>query len=266
LIILLTSHSAFAQKLPKTQTASVWAPDNIKIDGKIEEWKGGFRAHYEPNHIYYTLSNDDKNLYLTVQMDDETGGRKIMDGGLTFTIVPFAKNADKISISFPVIPKNNQYLQEINGSPLLRYHRLKTSASSSQAEIDSLVARANRNYLWKNYQQMRVRGIIGISDPLLDINNTHGILAGASFDNEMRYTYELAIPLKYLEASISNVKSIRYNVTLNARPPVEVKPDNNLMSTKPHAVILGSDKIDMDFLFLESDTNFSGAYTLAAKP
>lgn len=54
----------FAQKLPGVQTSSLWAPENLKIDGKTTEWNGTFQAYNKAADIFYTISNDDKNIGL----------------------------------------------------------------------------------------------------------------------------------------------------------------------------------------------------------
>lgn len=80
LLVILTGQLsvAFAQKLPKVQTTSVWAPPNIKIDGKTTEWNDRFQAHNTGNHVFYTLSNDNKNLYLALRMEDLDGDNRYL--------------------------------------------------------------------------------------------------------------------------------------------------------------------------------------------
>ena len=76
----------------------------------------------------------------------------------------------------------------------------------------------------------------------------------------MRYVYELAVPLKYLEAATSAVKSFRYKFTLRALPIVQVKrvqPPGPIIELR----YLGPGSLDDQFLY--SDTDFSGEYTLA---
>src|SRR5476649_2012908 len=91
--------NAVAQKLPNVQTASVRAPANIKIDGKTTEWNNTFQAYNHATDIFYTVSNDDAKLYLTIQASDKLVINKIMSGGITFTIQKSGKKTDKDGIS-----------------------------------------------------------------------------------------------------------------------------------------------------------------------
>jgi len=63
-IAFLNTH---AQTLPKVQEASLRAPDNIKIDGKPTEWNNQFQAYNTATDLFYTIANDDQNLYLVIQ-------------------------------------------------------------------------------------------------------------------------------------------------------------------------------------------------------
>lgn len=263
------SFFATAQKLPNKQGVSVRAPDNIKIDGKTTEWNDEFQAHNWGNHIYYTLSNDDNNLYLTACMDDMLGNRKILRGGLTFSILPLSKKAKKLSITFPVASKNgigSIDVEESGGGPLFSYSILKSDTVANKAKIDSLIAISNRE-IAKEHKEIYITGIPEISDPLLSIYNTQGIIAGASFDKKMRYTYELAIPLKYLEAAISNAKSIRYNIKLNVLSPI-IEAKRVTYSGPPIRELKIATQLrpeSLNDLFIYNDSDFSGEYTLAKK-
>jgi len=65
--LMLIAISAYTQKLPDKQTASVWAPATIKNDGKVTGWENQFQAYNNSCRIWYTVANDDDNLYLIVR-------------------------------------------------------------------------------------------------------------------------------------------------------------------------------------------------------
>ena len=239
---------ASAQKLPKTQSASVWAPANIKIDGKMTEWNDQFQAHNLGNHIYYTISNDDKNLYLTARMDDNEGSKKIFKGGLTFTITPSDKKENKISVTFPAISRKKHAEMQDGGDSRL---------------IDSLRSLPNTGIM-KDYKEIYVKGIPEITDPFLSIYNTQGIMVAANLDKKTFYTYELAIPLKYLTQATDAVTTFRYNIKLNVLP-VDFVPKSGpgVLITFPQPAY---HQPSIDDMFKYEDSDFSGVYTLAQKP
>ena len=64
-LLLLINFSASAQK-DKIQKNNFRAPINVKIDGKLNEWGDKLQAYNTSTDIFYTISNDDDNLYLAV--------------------------------------------------------------------------------------------------------------------------------------------------------------------------------------------------------
>ncbi len=107
LAIILMSFSTFAiaQRLPSKQKGNVRAPTDIKIDGKAGEWDYKFQAYNIASRMFYTVSNDDENLYLTVYLNDRFASGKILQGGLTLTLPPPSKSAGDISVTYPAVPK-----------------------------------------------------------------------------------------------------------------------------------------------------------------
>lgn len=257
-IVIFAAH---AQKLPKVQKTGVRAPENIKIDGELSEWNGRFQAYNRGNHLYYTVSNDDNNLYLTTHMDDGVGNIKIFKGGLTFTIIHPAKKANSLSITFPAITnKATTDADQLQMNQLI-YKRLKSDTIANKAKIDSLISSSNK-LIAKVYNQILVTGIPETNEPLMSINNTEGIRVAGLFDRDMNYTYELAIPIKYLDAIINKGGNYKYNIKLNTHGVVKIK---NFQSFDPPLIPVTAQS-NPDDLFLNYTTDFSGEYTLAKKP
>src|ERR1700744_1793310 len=78
--------AAQAQKLKSVQEKGVRPPSNVKIDGKLTEWDDTFQAYNPTVSLYYTIANDDKNLYLVIKSTDQMTSNKIGQAGLSFTI------------------------------------------------------------------------------------------------------------------------------------------------------------------------------------
>ncbi|GAB3937742.1 hypothetical protein GCM10028827_42790 [Mucilaginibacter myungsuensis] len=256
--------AAIAQKLPKVQASSVRAPANIKIDGKLTEWNDRFQAHNLGNHLYYTLANDDDNLYLSLQTDDVFGDQKVFKGGLTFTIIPIEKSAERVAITYPVISmKNRGEMAKGEGGNVVVHHVPRADTLGKKARIDSMMAFSN-DKIPKAYKEIHIKGMSDI-DTLLSIYNTDGIKVGANFNRKLRYTYELAIPLKYLASAVSDTKSIKYNIKLRTLPILRSPRPSGLVVniTAPQPAYRPP---SIDDLFRYEDSDFSGTYTLAPKP
>lgn len=264
LVILLVniSFTAKAQKLPQIQQTGKLAPADIKIDGKTMEWKDEFQAYNMNNRIYYTLSNDDDNLYLTVRASDGYGNEKAIFG-ITFTVkVPnekSSKSKENVKVTFPP-------LSEVQKTSPIRFamktmRELKEDTTNvAQKKRDSLRLFANK-YMNETFKEINVTGIKEIREHSISIYNVEGIKVAAQLNDNFQYTYELAIPLKYLGASINNGQKFNYNIKMNGLP--EKTSDSPYAPPTISGDLLKT--MGVDNLYVTYSTDFSGAYMLVKK-
>src|SRR5476651_1157283 len=93
---------ATAQRLPNVQKEGVLAPANVKMDGKANEWLK-FEAYNKSTLVYYTLANDQDKLYLVLQAKDSAVVKKILNGGITFSVRGRDKALGAESITYPLL-------------------------------------------------------------------------------------------------------------------------------------------------------------------
>ena len=258
-IVPLTSN---AQKLPNIQTASLRAPDNIKIDGKTTEWNDKFQAYNTANRFFYTLSNDDDNLYLSLSTNDEYVFSKIMYGGITLTIQLPVEKTDKrstavknVAITYPPIVKPLKGpIIDIDKSLRRFVKNNDTTKIAPKKKLDSLcsVIDDKMNNLFK---EIRVEGIDDVQDTLISIYNSEGMKVSAHYNSRLQYVYELAIPLKYLGVAIKSGVKFRYNIKLSGRP----ESASHLVVENPMAFY------GPDYLYVYTPSDFWGVYNLAKK-
>ncbi|GAB2978983.1 hypothetical protein GCM10027049_13300 [Mucilaginibacter puniceus] len=255
LLILLASLAFLqtsAQKLPKVQTASVRAPANIKIDGKATEWNDKFQAYNPATEIFYTISNDDKNLYLiTYVYSSEVLFYKVMTGGINFQI---EGNDHELSFCYPAFN---------DPPPELSRHR----AALSGKEDHPLIVKDNKLFA-DNAKVIEVIGIDGITDSV-PIYNEYGISVAGRFDASLGYIYELAIPLKYLSTSNVIPQTFKYKISVKGK---YMKPLPKIIGITRADGSTTTAQADLDAFTktvqgLETkryaETNFTGEYTLA---
>lgn len=244
--LLSTLHNVNAQKLPNQQKLSVRAPANIKIDGQATEWNNKFQAYSNHTQFYYTISNDDNNLYLTIHATESAIINRIFKGGITLTVNKSGTKKDKdgIHITYPLI--NGFFI------PLQNLGERLAERKPSVNQGDSLMRIANKN-MYNKVKEIRVKGIKNI-DTLISIYNTDGIKAASALDNKMEYTYELSVTLKNLELSVNDAPKFAYQLMIN-----QVGPPSTSLSSSGLLVTISSPKPS----FGQDATDFWGEYTLA---
>ncbi len=256
-LLLPCTFTAFAQKLPNKQEAAVFAPDKVKIDGKTTEWGDKFQAYNKATELFYTIANDNENLYLTVQATEPLIARKIIAGGLTLTIssADKAKKNQNVTITYPVFDRKNPPNIDLK----------KNTDDLFQLDYDIYIFEINEQFAKKS-KEIKLSGISDIKDTLISVYNDHKIKAMGAFNDKKHYTYELALPLKYIRLLINNLSEFNYNITLNGSTYMEGARIEYLEGGGIRITSPGTSAPSMaDMKAASSPTDFSGQYTLAKK-
>jgi uncharacterized membrane protein YgcG len=277
-----------SKKFENIQATNLLAPDKIKIDGNLTDWNNNFQAYNKSTKLYYTMSNDDKFLYLVVKSIDPTNNTKIAAGGITLTINTDnkKKEQDGYSLTFPYVapPVPGQRGQRGAGGfggPGGGGGAVRTMdvggfggggfGRNSMSDSAALAAQATqRKQLVTSSKEIKVSGFKDITDSLISIYNEHSIKTSIAYDAQNSYTYEAAIPLKLLGLSLDNPKEFSYNVKVNGRQI----PNFNRDRIEGGGGAQGGNRGggggrgpggNIDFAELTSPSDFWGKYTLAKK-
>ncbi len=255
--------TANAQKLPNVQAAAIYAPTNVKVDGKLTEWNNQLQAYNKSTSLYYTMANNADNLYLTIQAKDKVALQKAIGGGITLTITSKEKGLNGVSLSTP-------YLLGSNRSKITQ----KINIQDTLMEADVAVL---NNVISTNFKELSIKGITTIPDSVISVYNEHGIKLSAVIDKDKAYTCELAIPLKYIKQLTGTAGTFNYNLKLNGikSDAVVIKDSPNNMSTGAPArmggitvgdgvTVVGTARsvYGASPMELMNPTDFSGTYTL----
>ncbi len=202
LIVLSTfvSLNVNAQKLPNVQPSGIYAPANVKVDGKITEWNNQLQAYNKSTSLYYTIANNADNLYIIIQAKDKAALQKVIGGGVTLTITSKEKGLNAVSISTP-------YLLGSNRSKITQ----KINIQDTLVEADLPVL---NNVISTNFKEISIKGISAIPDSTISVYNEYGIKTAGLIDIHKAYTCELLIPLKYINRLIGT-GTFNYNLKLN---------------------------------------------------
>ena len=249
LVLILNTYWASGQKLPNTQAKSVYAPADIKINGKTSEWNDTLQAYNKATEIYYTISNDDKNVYLTAKAKEREIIDKIIRGGITLVINRGMdkKNKNIVSVTYPVL----------EGPPMWEVAGKFASLSMAKKNHEATNIIPLNELFVKREKFITVTGIEALPDSSLSVYNSDGIVTAAMFDDQLTYTYELALPIKYLKLANNNGGTFGYQIKINPAPamkkPIVIIAD---MPPPPPPVMDGT----------LATTDFKGKYILTKKP
>ena len=260
LLFLLTAViavvNASAQKLPNKQEGSLKAPANVKVDGKLNEW-GELKAYNSATGLFYTLANDEQNLYLAIRINNKPLMAKIFGAGISLAFKPAGNAAKKedASINFLAFPKDNRFaIDEL----------LKDTVANDLKVINKAINAALKTIIVKNLDDVKGDSI--------SVYNDYGIMAASYLNDTKNYTCEIAIPLKHLKSFISTNALINYTLQANAVTLSSMKVvmngkvvDNASASPQIMEMMNRMSQADKSggLNELMNDTNVSGQYTLA---
>lgn len=228
-MVLATSLSAvvYGQKVVNVQEASVRAPGNVKVDGKLSEWNDTFQAYNKTTLINYSLTNDDSFLYLVIKAGDQTTGSKITAGGINFVINTAGKKKeqDAFKLVFPSISRDammGMFQRPAGGAqgggqggPPQGGGGFGGGGQGGRPVMDSATLAAMHTRTIAAAKEIKLFGFKEISDSVISVYNEFNIKAALGYDAKGMLTYELAIPLKSLGLSADEPKEFAYNIKLN---------------------------------------------------
>ena len=260
-VLLSPALNVRAQKLPRIQEQNMLlATHSIRIDGRLGDWEQGVAAYNKPFGVYYSVANDDQNLYLVIRSANRTSAKKMVVGGVTFTVGQSDRKAEEnhSSVTFPYYDRNTP-------SWFISF----PAGSTDARQNDSLLAAYNGAIAVK-FRTIGVRGFKSVTDSLISIYNEEGIKAAAQFDKDLSYCYELAIPLKLLGIT-ANAAKLSYTIKLNGIP---IHGTNLQLQTYGRDIIsytgynganVQVGKATPEMIELVLPTDFSGQYDLVFK-
>lgn len=257
LFAALAFANAEAQKLPDVQQTSFRFPANVKIDGKAIEWADKFQAYNRNTDFFYTMANNDEELYLIIQANDRFVFSKIIDRGLTLS-VKNPKSGKEMNITFPYTTyttKNGRLSSSFSIAMI-------TSGKVPEEEIGGY-----NKMLKDNHKFIKLDGIDGL-DSLVSVYNEDGIRASELFGNNKVYTLEITVKLKLMGLSAKDGDKFSYHLRVNSVGGAPILNANNMAfigggeitpEMRQQAMADMTEKIVKQF----GGTDFKAEYTLA---
>ncbi|WP_211166226.1 hypothetical protein [Mucilaginibacter robiniae] len=190
-------------------------PAQIIIDGNLKDWGDSLRYYNEDKKLYYTLANDQENLYLAIRFNDRTEQERIVRAGLTLGINTKGKKKDTYSVTFPVADANNA-------------EDMKKRVSEMQDQMDNGPGPADREEMRRarltKLRNIKVTGFKDVENDMITTSNTYGFKTALDYDADGNLVYEAAIPLKFFDAADLASSEWAFNIKING----VTRPSNGL--------------------------------------
>jgi hypothetical protein len=173
-------------------SSAKWQSNTIIVDGNDNEWEQPFGLFDNKSGLVFTLTNDNKNIYLCFTDKEAIKAEKMMKAGWTLEISSSEKKRKfDAAISFPKIDDPNINMRA----------EFKNQVSVYKMDMAAV----------------KTKGFLaGNGD--IPLNNKEGINIGIGIDSAEKIVYEIAIPIKDLmeEDKLQLNELITLDITVNA--------------------------------------------------
>ncbi len=177
----------------KTQTIykSAWYENS---EGKVEN-KNNYVDNIQYNSdakMLYSIINDNKNLYVLLEVSDKTVQKKILMGGLTFWMDTIGEKEKQLGVTFPMKGSMKNKMGKMNKEEMMK----QMQNGSLQGEINY---HEINDKFESSFNKMELIGFNNEKEPMIVFNkNPKGINTTIRFDNKGTLNYRASIPLKLI--------------------------------------------------------------------
>jgi hypothetical protein len=200
--LLLSALAFLAGCSSKTYPATNYQQAPITADGNLSEWNRPLKFISSGGQMQYNVTNDDSNIYVSVETHDEATVTKMLRAGIDVYIDAAGGESKKTMLAFP-LPNSEVHPQK-------RTNNDAASAANAKAEMrQELLVQANL---------FTAAGFNNMENRSYDMKDQSKIKVGLKQESENGLGYEAVIPIKYIFDNLSdkNKKNISVGIVINA--------------------------------------------------
>ncbi len=166
---------------------SIWQDKPVSIDGKATEWKIPLDYFDDKSKLNFSVSNDNKNIYICVRATEEETQKGIIRNGLQIWFDTVGGKKNQVGIQFPIVQIRQKETGSAGGQPgeISGAHSLKSQYSGTP-------------------RQIKLTGFTGVPSGFAETPNMYGINACLNWDTNNIMIYEACIPFgTFFKATLS---------------------------------------------------------------
>jgi hypothetical protein len=171
-----------------------WAENQMLIDGMLSDWTDSLDLYSSETKLYYSISNDNENIYIAIKNTSAENLSKILARGISFTA---------------------NYERSKKSSPTITFPILDRTPGKKQVEVEEPEPKEIQRRIISKIKEIKVEGFKEIVDGGISLYNTYGIKAAMSFNDNNYMIQEIAIPLRLIGVEPESTDLITYRIRIN---------------------------------------------------
>jgi hypothetical protein len=179
IVISISCSSSKTASNPAIAESAHWQKDSLVIDGSDSGWTKPLAYHDEKQELSYSVSNDDRNLYITASTQNDATIIRILRGGMTLYINSHGTKDEygAAGISFPT------------GNSVLKNDNLLNNRPGLEQD-KNIALRGVEDYSLFGFRTIRAPETFAYGQP-----NAEGVELAISMSSSKELIYEAKIPL-----------------------------------------------------------------------
>lgn len=166
--------------------SGVWQSTPIAIDGSNKDWASPYPDYDEKAQLGYAVSNDENNLYITVETGDLATQLKILRNGLTVWIDKTGEKNQLTAINYPIPQNGEERMPETLEWAQGKYE------DKQRIELEERVK--NARFLATEYSLQGFKSC-NLQYPVTE-KDSCGIIVSMNIDADNEMVWEAVIPFK----------------------------------------------------------------------
>jgi hypothetical protein len=223
---LVSSISAFAfgalmfgSCSPKLAPIGHFQNEPVVIDGNINDWILPLRFSNPDYTMHYSVTNDDKNIYICVYSRNQAYQKRMLKAGMSIYFDSKAEKNKGCALIFPV-KKTSESAENTNGDPM--------HYSDYHTTINQLVLQSD---------YYNTTGFVNMENGQYDLKATQtDIRVAIKLDADSSLIYEASVPIHYVLGKdiSSGTASENFSVGIALNPSASSPRNNGYQTHSSH--------------------------------
>jgi hypothetical protein len=180
----------------KTYPTGTYQERPVNVDGDLSEWNEPLRFSSSGGQVQYNVTNDNDNIYISLETHDDATALKILRAGVNIYIDPATGQSKNICVAFPLA--NPSAAPEKNAN-----------AGGMKHDTKEL-----RQVLLIQANTFSVTGFQNMENRLYDVSDKSRIKVAMKPEPNNGLGYEAAIPMQYIFGNTTVPKNAARNISV----------------------------------------------------
>jgi hypothetical protein len=187
----------FAGCANKTYPTGTFQEVPVTVDGNLAEWNTPLRFGSSGGQVQYNVTNDNDNIYISLETHDGPTVLKILREGVNIYIDPAAGKNKNMCLAFPL------------ANTTASFPGKKVNAAETKPDINDF-----RQALLIQTVSFKATGFKNMDDRVYDVSDKSRIKVALKSESNNSLGYEAVIPMQFVFGNVPDHDELSHNLSV----------------------------------------------------